>query len=158
MWRVTLTLTALFLVTPAWAADLQGAWALDMTASDSLDPLLKAQGVSWVKRKAINGMKMTQTIARTGDQVTLKVDASAGGKEETLLVDGQTRTVEADKGPLQVTHRWDGDALVTTQEGALGTVTTWREASDDGTTLTQRITLQKTEGEAITIHRIFRKL
>ncbi|MEO0601167.1 MAG: hypothetical protein AAF211_07010, partial [Myxococcota bacterium] len=52
---LALTLTS----TPAFAddvVDFSGTWALDKKASDSLDDILKAQGVSWFKRKAVGGL------------------------------------------------------------------------------------------------------
>jgi len=161
MLRDMTLLAALLLAAPAWAGDLQGTWEIDLKASDSLDPLLKAQGVSWVKRKAANGLKVTQTLARDGDQVTLSVVSSASSRDETLSVDGELRTVEGENGTMQVRHSWDGDVLVTVQETetpeGTATVTTRREASDDGATLTQRITLQTPGGETITVDRIFRR-
>lgn len=161
MLRAALLLAALFPASTAWAGDLQGTWVLDPKSSDSLDPLLKAQGVSWVKRQAVDGLQVTQTLTRAGDQVTLRVVSSASTQQESFSVDGQERTVEGDKGTMQVTHRWDGDVLVTVQKtetpDGTATVTTRREASDDGTRLTQRITLQKPDGVTISVDRVFRK-
>ena len=32
--------------------DLSGAWTLDLNASDSVDEIMKAQGQSWIMRRA----------------------------------------------------------------------------------------------------------
>ena len=148
---------ALLLATPAVAGDLQGTWIVDLKASDSVGPLLKAQGVSLVKRKAADSISVTQTYARSGDEVTLTVVSAAGTQVDTLQVDGQTRTVEGDRGPAQVQHRWDGDVLVTVQASEAATVTIRREASDDGATLTQHIVLEQPGEAKVTVDRVFRK-
>ena len=71
-------LSALMLLSRAgWAADYSGTWILDLSASDSLEPLLQAPGVSLIQRKAAANMAVTQQITQTGDKLTFKVVTSA---------------------------------------------------------------------------------
>lgn len=155
-------LTALLAISsPAFAADFSGTWVLDLKASDSMEPILKARGVSWMKRKAVNGLKVTQTITQSGNQVTVETSASSKTRRTTMEVDGETRTVKNDQGSAEVRHAWDGEALVSTSTMELdkgeGTVTTRRSLSEDGQTLKQTITLKTADGTTHVVDRVFRK-
>ncbi|MEO0606042.1 MAG: lipocalin/fatty-acid binding family protein [Myxococcota bacterium] len=150
-------ITLMLSVSPAWAADFSGTWVLDLSASDSPDELLKAQGVSWVKRKAAAKLDVTQNVKQDGDEVTIETVTSRKTKTTTLQVDGETRTVDGDRGKAEVTHAWDGEALVSTSTGPDGgSLVTRRSLSDDGRTLTQRVTLTSKDGSTVSIDRIFR--
>ncbi|MBX2798067.1 MAG: hypothetical protein KTR31_10370 [Myxococcales bacterium] len=148
------------LASPSWAADFSGRWTLDLAASDSLDELLEAQGVGWVKRKAVAKMAVTQTITQTTDEVTVKVVSRYKEELSTLRVDGQPRTVSDERGQARVIHEWQGEHLVTTSTRQLGdgasTLTVHRSLSADGTTLTQRLTWQSPDGTRIVADRVFR--
>ncbi len=153
-------LLALTVSTPSFAADLSGTWTLDKKVSDSPNDILKAQGVSWVKRKAAAGLSVTLNIAQEGDAVTIETVTSANTRKETLQVDGETRTVERDQGSAEVRHEWKDDALVSTTKTSgeqEATVVSVRSLSDDGATLTQRVTLTKADGTTTSMNRIFRK-
>lgn len=155
-----LVFTALTVVaSPSFAADFSGTWVLDLKASDSLDELLKAQGVSWMKRKAIAGLKVTQTVSQTDNQVTIETSSSRGNRSQTLQVDGETREVEQDRGTAQVRHEWRGDDLQSTSELPKdgGVLTSVRSLSEDGKTLTQSLILKKSDGSTIEVARIFRR-
>ncbi len=166
---MTRFLSALFLAAclglttaaPSWAADFSGTWSLDRDASDSPEPLLKAQGVGWMKRKAAAGMDVTQNITHQGDKLTIETVTSARTKTDTLQVDGETRTVEGDKGAAQVRHEWQGEVLVSTSalqtKDGPGTLVVHRKLSDDGQTLEQRIALTLADGSTVEIARVFRK-
>ena len=153
-------LLALTVATPSFAADLSGTWSLDKSASDSPDAFLKAQGVSWIKRKAAAGMDVVLNITQDGNAVTIETVTSAQTKKETIQVDGETRTVEGDKGAARVQHQWKSDTLVTTMNTSgkqEATIVTVRALSDDGMTLTQSVTMTKADGTMVTMRRVFRK-
>lgn len=154
-------LLAITAVSPAWAGDLAGTWVLDLEASDSVDPILKAQGVSWMKRKAAASLQVTLTIAGSGNDLTIDTESSLSSRSETLTVDGETRTKQSDKGPAQVTHEWKGADLLSTatlpMKGGEGQFVTLRSVSSDGTTLTQTITMTQPDGTKHVVKRIFRK-
>ena len=163
MLRITLLFLSMMLCAApsAFAGDVQGTWVVDLEASDSLDPLLEAQGVSWAKRKLANSVEVTQTYVRKGAQVTLDVKSPVGTRTETLTTDGKLRSVTTELGKMQVSHRWDGEVLVTkqvreTKAGQL-TVTVRREVSADGKTMTLRMTLERPDEKRVVVRRVFRK-
>ncbi len=72
-------------------ADLAGTWVLDKDASESVDAMLKAQGVSFVERKVAAGLDVTQTIAVSGDAITLHIVTSKKTEDQALTADGVGR-------------------------------------------------------------------
>lgn len=142
------------------AADLSGTWVLDKKVSDSPNEILKAQGVSWAKRKAAAGLSVTLNIQQQGNAVTIETVTSAQTKEETIQVDGQTRTVTRDDGSADVKHEWKNDDLVSTTNTSgkqEATIVSVRSLSDDGATLTQSVTITNADGTTARMNRIFRK-
>ncbi|MEL6342996.1 MAG: lipocalin/fatty-acid binding family protein [Myxococcota bacterium] len=142
---------------PALAADFSGTWILDLSASDSVEPLLKARGVSMVKRKAAASMSVTRIISQSGNSMTVNTVTSAKNETKTYQVDGQTRTVSGDQGSADISHRWDGEVMITTAQSAEGTMTTRRTISADGRTLTEQLTYKGSDGSPIVVNRIYTK-
>lgn len=162
---VSLLRTALLAATLALAApiDLSGTWVLDKEASDSVDELLKSQGVSWAQRKVVAGLDVTQVISQSGDSVTVAVDTSKKDRTETLVADGVARQVTSDEGATAtVTHSWQGSALVTRssgvdKQGRQAETTITRTLEDGGGTLRQLIEFSADDGTTASAARIFRK-
>ncbi|MEN0067311.1 MAG: lipocalin/fatty-acid binding family protein [Myxococcota bacterium] len=152
----TLLTAFLLVVSPAWAADFTGTWVLDHSASDSPEELLKAQGMSMIKRKAVAKLDVTQKVTQEGNVMTFEVVTSKKTKTNTLHVDGEVRTVEGDRGSARVRHVWEGDDLVSTSITDETTIVTRRTLSDGGRTMTQRFTLTPKDGSTISINRVFR--
>lgn len=143
---------------PAWCADFSGVWTLDLKASESLDAVLKAQGISWLKRKAAAGLQVTQTIAQTDTQLTVDVTSSMHEKHHVFEVDGKDRVVEGDQGAAVVNHVWEGEVLVTTsvRHDGSSTLVIRRALADDGRTMTLDLSLTAA-GAVHTAKRVFRK-
>ena len=99
---VVLVLGALALA-PAPAAavdhpDFSGTFKLDLKASDSLDEMLKAQGASWVERKAAGSVVVTQIVRHRGDVVEMVVKSSLKTRKETIRIGGGWEERETEMG------------------------------------------------------------
>lgn len=158
----SLLLLLLGFATPAWAHEgFTGTWVLDKQASDSLDPLLQAQGVGWFKRKAAAGLDVTQVIEVEGDTVHIEVQSSLKSGAETVQLDGVARERVGEQGPARVAHRWEAETWVTTSQASspagepLRTTLT-RSLSDEGQTMTQRIQVE-IGGQTLSLDRVFRR-
>ncbi|MEC8422358.1 MAG: hypothetical protein VX000_01205 [Myxococcota bacterium] len=149
--------------TPAWAVnpDMAGTWVLDLDASDSNQPLLKAQGVNLVVRTAARGMAVTQRITVTPDVVTIAVESALRNQTKRLITDNTVRRAAGESGTASVRHYWsEQDTLIsvaeTATDGVPGALTVRRSLSADGKTLNQQITLQQPNGTIVTT-RVFRR-
>lgn len=148
-------------IPPTWAADFSGTWVLDLGASDSIGPLLEAQGVGYLKRKIAGSMVVTHTITQEGDVVTIATDSALKSATTVLRVDGEIREVQGDRHPQRVRHYWQGDELVTssilTMPDGQATLTAHRCLSEDGQTFIQRIAFLAPDGTRIEADRVFKR-
>lgn len=151
---------------PALAADhpdYTGTWTLDLAASDSVDPLMKAQGQSWIARRAARRMKVTQTLAQTEQSLTADLDSSLGHRHETLPIGGDWEVRTSDDGSsVKVRTAWVGDALVTeTQlrlnDGSPAELGISRTLADGGRTMVQTLALRRGDQPTISARRVFRR-
>ena len=137
-----------------------GTWVVDLSASDSTEDLLRAQGVNAVLRTAARNMLVTQHIAVGSDTVSITVESAIKSDTQELRVDNALRTIDSDRGPTRVRHYWADGALVTVAltivDGEEEETTIWRSLSADGATLTQRITFENGDGKVV-CSRVFRR-
>lgn len=150
---------------PAFAddvVDFSGTWALDKRASDSIDDILKAQGVSWFKRKAVGGLSVTQRVVQKGTLLDVVIESSVKTQAHQWVVDGEPHTRTLDDGrEATSTHRFEGGALVTTTTGlSVGgdayTLVSRRSLADEGQTT--RLDLACTiDGSTTKATRVFRR-
>lgn len=150
------------LLSAAWAAGpLDGSWTLDPKASESVGPLLEAQGASWATRKAADAVVPVLRISQDGQTVTVTSRTPKGTTTEVFPADGAPHpTASPDGEPATWTTRWDGETLVSSRAVTVGadatpaTLTLARERVGDQ--LHQRVTLA-VEGQAPrTALRVFR--
>ena len=145
----------------AEAADLSGHWVLDAGASQPIDPILAAQGVSWAKRKAAEYLDTDCTIVQSGERLVLTFRGPLGTVTQTLVADGQPHATVNPAGlPTTWTTSWQGEALVsvgTTQaEGQQAALTERRTLSADQQVLSLALTLSA-GGQQTTVQRVFRR-
>lgn len=138
-----------------------GTWVVDLSASDSTEELLKAQGVNVILRTAARGMVVTQHITVGAETVSVTVESAIKSDTQDLRIDNAVRTIDSDRGPARVRHYWDdGGELVTVAITTVGDreerTTIRRVLSADGATLTQRITFENGDGKVV-CSRIFRR-
>jgi hypothetical protein len=101
---------------PTPKVDFSGRWELDLAASDSLDEVLKACGVSAIERMFVNTAAVTQVITQTDQEVTIDVISGFYKRTDILLLDGRkTPGVDPAGRAVESASSWnaDGTAIVT---------------------------------------------
>lgn len=142
---------------------LEGTWHLDKEASQSSEPLLELQGLSWAIRKTLSTMPMTQTIRITGEQMRVNIRSSVISREDTFLLNNtwqekeypytgrvRLRSLLQQDGAVHTTSR------VTTEEGP-GTMLTIRRCGQNGQVMYVDLYLTTETGKKVSVRRIFRR-
>lgn len=147
---------------PAHAApgDFDGTWVLDLSASDSMDPLLKAQGVSAMKRMAAAALVVTQRITASASSVRLVVESKANNTDNTIAMDGSAHTEKGPAGDIVARDRWVGNAWVTDSEMSGGAACPCKltlTRTLEGDVLKQRFALTTNDGASHVMNRVFRR-
>ena len=62
-----------------------------------MEAILEAQGVPWIKRKAMDTMPMTQVITQTDKTLTIKIETAMGTQTQVLTLDGSTEIRDTDQ-------------------------------------------------------------
>jgi hypothetical protein len=134
-----------------------GSWILDESKSESLGPILEAQGVGWAKRKVIENLSQTNSFSVDGDKVTIKVTTKLSNKESTFVLGADFVDVEEDVTGLMAKRKayLDGDKLVLVSKNENGEVVLTR--SIEGNVLKAVAVLTKPDGSTITTTRHFNK-
>lgn len=116
------------------ARGFTGTWLLDRSASDDLGPLLKAQGVSWIKRQMAAKTSMTQVITDHGTRLVVRVENASGTRESELALDGVAREQTGERGTRLVAseRQQDGAVVTTVRDPETGSVTMVRRVLDAG--------------------------
>jgi len=154
----------LFLFSVAAAADFSGAWAIDEAASQSMDPVLALQDVSWVKRKLAESMDHEQVAVQTDTGLTITYDNLVGPVVQELFFDGQPHASVNPAGlPTTFIAIWQDEALVATgpvtnDDGREGYLKEHRTLSADGETMTILVTVAVEGAGEATVRRVFRRL
>ena len=145
--------------------DFSGTFKLDLKASDSLDEMLKAQGASWVERKAAGAVVVTQTVRHRGDVIEIQAKSSFKTSKETIRIGAgwEERETELGKGRARTDWDADGKTLVTRVEvkpkkGDAAEFTIRRSLADEGQTTVQALELRAKDGKTYKARRILRRL
>lgn len=141
--------------------DFSGPWELDLEASDSLDPILTAYGLSALERSLICNAPVTQTITQTPGQLEIAASSGWFKHTETMPTLGQPHQALAVTGkPVEAVTNWNdgGDALVTVAwpGGNARQVTITRSLEGESMVVETRYFQQS--GETLACRRIFRRL
>jgi hypothetical protein len=166
---VVLVLGALALApAPAAAADrpdFSGTFKLDLKASDSLDEMLKAQGASWVERKAAGSVVVTQVVRHRGDVLEIEAKSSVKSRKQTIRIGAGWEEQETEMGKGRARTDWDADGktLVTrvevkSKKGESGEMTMRRSLADEGQTTVQALELRGKDGKTYKARRILRRV
>jgi hypothetical protein len=170
MRRTRLAVVTVLLALAAAAAaadrpDFSGTFKLDLKASDSLDELLKAQGASWVERKAAGAVVVTQVVRHRGDTLEIQAKSSLRTSKETIRIGAgwEERETEMGKGRARTDWDADGRTLVTRVEvkpkkGDPAELTIRRSLSDEGQTTVQALELRAKDGKRYTARRVLRRV
>jgi hypothetical protein len=147
--------------------NFSGTWTTDLKApqSTSMEAMLEAQGASWIERKAVDSVSVTQVITQTKNTLTIKADTPMGARTQILYLDGRKQTQDTDRsGKVELRNYWDkdGTALVTVSKFATrnGQKAEWisrRYLLDNGRTLIIDHELTIDDGRKVTATRVLRK-
>jgi len=137
-----------------------GTWALDRSASDSLDAVLTAQGVSKAKRVVADKVDLTQKLVDHGDRLELEM-LGPRAKTGTLVFDGKERTKTTDHGDMlyRAKREASGAVVVITRPAAGGglIIVVKRVLDADGQTLRQTVTVKGGANGPVSATLVFRR-
>ena len=137
-----------------------GTWTLDRAVSDTLAPVLKAQGVSKAKRVVADKLDFTQKLVDHGDRLEVEM-VGPTSKSATLFFDGKERRQTTDQGDiLYRAKREDSGAVVVISRPAEGSgliTVVSRSLDADGKTLRQTITVKGAASGPVSATLVFRR-
>lgn len=142
--------------------DFSGTWELDRKASESLDDILKVQGISYIKRKVVGALDVTQRIQQSATTLNVEIETVRGTRQTKWVADGEPRPrTRADGLEVLDAHVIEGEAFVTTTTGKTSkgvpfTLISRRTVLEDGktTAIDVACTVEGTTHEA---RRLFRR-
>jgi len=145
--------------------DLSGVWVLDLDASDSLDDMLKRQGISGVRRRIMRKTVVTQSIEHRGNTLTIHVDSKHKHATEHLILDGESRPAKTPEGQdIMQKALWSENGLevisradVVLDDGSSAVLEIRRRLGPEGSTLLMEIYLRPEDGDILYARRVFRK-
>jgi hypothetical protein len=148
--------------------NFSGIWTLELNAPEttSLEAMLEAQGVPWIKRKVMNTMPLTQVITQTDKTLTIKIETTMGIYTQIMTLDGNTeiRDMGLNIGKAASRSFWDkhGTVIVNvikyaTPDDQKAEWTTRRYLQDKGRTLIVDHSLTLNDGWKLTGKRVLRK-
>ena len=147
--------------------NFSGTWTLDLNAPESIpmSAMFEALGVSWIKRKVVDTLVVTQVITQTKNTLTIKADTPMGSRTLVLYLDGRKQIQDTENsGEVETRNYWDkdGTAIVTvskhtTPDGQKAGWTSRRYLKDDGRTLIVDHVLTFDDGRKLTGNRVMRK-
>ncbi|HCH66891.1 MAG: hypothetical protein CL927_09005 [Deltaproteobacteria bacterium] len=148
------------LVVPSTTSAWTGTWILDRAASDTLELVLKAQGVSKAKRIVAEKVDLTQKLFDHGDQLDVEM-VGPTTKSTTLVFDGKERSQTTDRGDIlyRAKRETSGAMVVISRpKGGSGLITVVTRSLDpDGQTLRQKITVKGAVEGPVSATLVFRR-
>ena len=131
--------------------NFSGAWALDLKASTSFEPLMKQIGASLLERKYAASVELKATIHQTEHVMTIAARGPGFAFDETLYLDGRTAPGKLDllgATSLKTRTAWSSDHQqleahqIKTKQGKEGQLIIKRYLIDEGKTLVAAYTLK----------------
>ena len=145
-------------------ANFSGHWVIDEDASDSMDAILKLQDISWVLRKAAEGLDHEVTIKQEATQLTATFDNLLGNAVQVLVFDGKPhKTQNPAGGEVIWSTSWNDDQTTlissgpTTTEGVSAILTEKRSLSADGSQMILAVEVVTSDGQKGKANRIFKR-
>lgn len=132
-----------------------GTWRFDAAASESVGPLLAAQGVAWPLRTLAASARPTLEVTPHEGGLRITTHDSRGQREDHVTPDGVARSSSSRTGPVTCASTWVDTALQTDCSMAGGTLRVTRAVSGD--VWTQQIVFTPSEGTGVSARRIFRR-
>jgi hypothetical protein len=147
------------------ATNFTGTWVLDRAASESMDEMMTAEGLSSLERKLYSRLAETLAIEQTPTEVIIKTTTSIVTDTQNLITDGSPHTREVFRiGQVTSRTNWDADGktLVTETEltagdGSPAHGTVRRSLEDKGASLIQVLSLELADHKVIKARRVYRR-
>jgi hypothetical protein len=139
--------------------DFRGDWKIDLAASESLAPILRAKGKSALESLMVSKAPITHVIRGDERRMTITVRTPVFEQTEQLLLDGTPTEVKDPEGkPVMAVTRWsdDGLALITVTRGDAETLTFTRSLDPDRRTMYLDMEYRPANGMPIAVRRVFR--
>jgi len=136
-----------------------GKWVLDQKASDPIDELLEARGISWLKRKIAGSLTITQELSFSGEYFIVNFQTVIKERTDKMKLDGTPFEFEsAEFGKVIAYSKFDSEVLETSMTANDGTNVIRRFLQDEGKTLiTDMHYVSKDGGHVLTCKRVFRR-
>jgi len=145
------------------AVDFSGQWQLNVEASEPLDEIMKAIGVSIIERTLVNNTVVTHIIHQTADELTIEVKTAFFGRTDHLPLNGEPAQTADPRGrPVESTSAWsdDGTQLITKvwvpRDRQRFTMTRSLDAGQDA--MEVLIEFFSKEGKSLTSRRVYRRV
>jgi hypothetical protein len=148
--------------------NFSGAWTLDLSASNSMGPLMTRIGASFIDRQYAGLVKLTAALHQTDDVLKIAARGPGFALDETLYLDGRN-----DTGNLQLLGAtslncrtaWSKDNQqlvethqIRTKQGKEGQLVIRRYLTNEGKTLVAVYSLQlKTDPNKISAQQVWNK-
>jgi hypothetical protein len=146
--------------TPVTVSPWTGTWTLDRAASDALDPVLIAQGVSLAKRTVARNLDLVQKLVDHGDRFSVEMEGPRS-KQGMVIFDGKEHSENTDQGTVlyRAKREESGSVVVVSRPaegGGLITVVS-RSLDATGQTLRQTITVKGGTDGPVAATLVFRR-
>jgi hypothetical protein len=139
--------------------DFRGEWKLDVQASESLVPILRARGKSLMESLVVSRSPVTHVIGGDGNRMTVTVQTPLFTQIQELLLDGTPTDVnDPDGNRITAVSAWsaDGQSLITTTNSPSLRMTLTRRLDSDRRTMYLDVSYHSRAGEPIEVRRVFR--
>jgi hypothetical protein len=148
---------------PSPQVDFSGQWVLDVKASDSIDAMLTAIGLSIIERALVNNTTVTHIIHQTADEFTIEVKTAFFSRTDHLPLNGDpAQTTDPSGRPVESVTAWNDDArrLITKiwvpRDKQRFTMT--RSLDEGHDTMEVLIEFFPKEGKSMTSRRVYRRV
>ncbi|NJK63175.1 MAG: hypothetical protein HC921_11290 [Synechococcaceae cyanobacterium SM2_3_1] len=138
--------------------NFSGIWVLDQQVSESLDPILKAQGMNLLLRGVVNSMGIKQVIEDQHTTVRFTIKTLLGERQDQIQVDQSG--VDEHEGATSRSF-WDAGELVTvidmqTENQQPANYTVRRQLAEGNLILIEKVEF-RTSVETHQVQRIYRR-
>ncbi len=160
-----LSVLIIFLIIPIFSygqpsySSLEGTWKINKEASSNVDALLKFQGRSFIERKMMKSLDITQVISVSSNEIIIKVITSLKTKSIKLYVDGKVhrkKNTEGEYVSIKCTSSANGVVIVSSHEKNGITAETRRYTVGDR--MITRIKMTDLDGRSVSATRVFDRI
>ena len=139
-------------------SSLAGTWKLNKEASYNLDELLKFQGRSYLERRMVKSMDMTQEVTISSNTVAITVMTSINKMHMKLYVDGKAHKEKNKEGEdVSIKCSPITNGIVIESKDEKGIITLTKRYIEKNRMINQ-ITMTSPDGKSVTAKRVFDRI